>query len=243
MSNHHHGGGGGPGGDHESGAPRSRSRKPRFIDAHPVAAAVLLSLSLGLSVLILFSLSVRRGGGVVDDINNAGLGEEGNGGGHPFPGLRNLVMVAGHAVYTSASCGGAGAGREGSWFLEPYQRHPGQAATFVAHVRAGVAAAARDGAALLLFSGGETRSEAGPRSEAQSYWSVADCLAWFGGHDDASSVRRRALTEEHARDSFENLLFSICRFRQLTGIYPHNITVRKLRRSHTISSLIPLKSR
>lgn len=42
------------------------------------------------------------------------------------------------------------------------------------------------------------------------------------------SVRGRALTEEHARDSFENLLFSVCRFRELTGTYPHNITVRHL---------------
>ena len=39
-------------------------------------------------------------------------------------------------------------------------------------------------------------------------------------------MRSRALTEEHARDSFENLLFSVCRFRELTGSYPHNITVK-----------------
>lgn len=39
------------------------------------------------------------------------------------------------------------------------------------------------------------------------------------------AVRWKALTEEHARDSFENLLFSVCRFRELTGSYPHNITV------------------
>jgi hypothetical protein len=38
-------------------------------------------------------------------------------------------------------------------------------------------------------------------------------------------VRWRTLTEEHARDSFENLLFSVCRFRELTGTYPYNITV------------------
>lgn len=40
-------------------------------------------------------------------------------------------------------------------------------------------------------------------------------------------LRQRALTEEHARDSFENLLFSVCRFRELTGMYPHNITVSR----------------
>ncbi|KAI3733101.1 hypothetical protein L1987_64319 [Smallanthus sonchifolius] len=38
-------------------------------------------------------------------------------------------------------------------------------------------------------------------------------------------VRWKALTEEYARDSFENLLFSVCRFRELTGSYPQNITV------------------
>lgn len=38
-------------------------------------------------------------------------------------------------------------------------------------------------------------------------------------------LRSRTLTEEHARDSFENLLFSVCRFRELTGAYPRNITV------------------
>ncbi|KAF6135994.1 hypothetical protein GIB67_006886 [Kingdonia uniflora] len=31
--------------------------------------------------------------------------------------------------------------------------------------------------------------------------------------------------EEHARGCFENLLFSFCRFKELTGIYPDNITV------------------
>nr|GMC71964.1 Cleavage and polyadenylation specificity factor subunit like [Ipomoea batatas] len=40
------------------------------------------------------------------------------------------------------------------------------------------------------------------------------------------SVRERTLMEEHARDTFENLLFSVFWFRELTGSYPQNITVR-----------------
>ncbi|KAI3761698.1 hypothetical protein L1987_52119 [Smallanthus sonchifolius] len=64
--------------------------------------------------------------------------------------------------------------------------------------------------------------DAGPRSEAQSYWMVAESKGWFGNQE---KVRWKALTEEHARDSFENLLFSVCRFRELTGSYPQNITV------------------
>ena len=99
-------------------------------------------------------------------------------GAHPFPALRNLVMVAGHSIYTSPSCGKTD--REDSWFLEPYQNHPGQAATFLAHIKEGVEIAARDQGALLLFSGGETRKDAGPRSEAQSYWAIAESKGWFG---------------------------------------------------------------
>ncbi|MBA0751827.1 hypothetical protein Gogos_000725, partial [Gossypium gossypioides] len=91
----------------------------------------------------------------------------------------------------------------------------------------GIESTALDDEALLLFSGGETRKDAGPRSEAQSYWTVADSEGWFGKEE---SVKWRALTEEHARDSFENLLFSVCRFRELTGTYPQNITSRFLYR-------------
>lgn len=143
-----------------------------------------------------------------------------NVGSYPYASLRNLVMVAGHSVYTSRICGKVDV--EDSWFLESYQKHPGQAATFLLHIKEGVEIAAKDEGALLLFSGGETRKDAGPRSEAQSYWGVAESMSWFGKQE---AVRWRALTEEHARDSFENLLFSVCRFRELTGIYPHNITV------------------
>ncbi|KAL6218119.1 hypothetical protein ACLB2K_011336 [Fragaria x ananassa] len=138
---------------------------------------------------------------------------------YPLPILKNLVVVAGHSVYTSSSCGKVD--KEDSWFLESYQKNPGQASTFLAHIQEGIETASKDNAALLLFSGGETRRDAGPRSEAQSYWAVAESKGWFGKED----VRQRALTEEHARDSFENLLFSVCRFRELTGMYPQNITV------------------
>ncbi|EES10844.1 hypothetical protein BDA96_06G096000 [Sorghum bicolor] len=213
--------------DLESGSPR-KGRKPKnphletsivmriryFYEAHPVAVALLL-LSFGLSVLILLSVyetrfrTMRSGGAWSSD-----------GGEYPFPKLRNLVMVAGHSIYTSSRCGETES--ENSWFLEPYQKHPGQAATFLAHIKEGVGIVARDEGALLLFSGGETRRDAGPRSEAQSYWAIAESKGWFGNDE---SVRSRALTEEHARDSFENLLFSVCRFRELTGRYPQNITV------------------
>nr|DAD39974.1 TPA_asm: hypothetical protein HUJ06_014297 [Nelumbo nucifera] len=174
-----------------------------YYKLHPLVV-FFISLSFGVTVLII--LSVWK-----FDMRFES---------YPFAKLQNLVMVAGHSVYTSSSCGKAD--QEDSWYLESYQKNPGQAATFLDHIKEGVEIAAKDEGALLLFSGGETRKDAGPRSEAQSYWAVAESKGWFGKQKD---VRWRSLTEEHARDSFENLLFSVCRFRELTGVYPHNITV------------------
>jgi len=166
----------------------------------------------------------------------------------PAPHLRNLVLVACHAVYTGVDFHLAD--RESSWFLEPYQRSvEGQAQSFVDHVRLGAELAARDPSALLLFSGGQTRSAAGPRSEGLSYWVVAEAAGWFpeatgaaaagaeaarggGAAEQAAaaagavaSIRARAYTEDHARDSLENLMFGLCRFYEVTGRYPERVTV------------------
>ncbi|KAL5703625.1 hypothetical protein ACHQM5_022154 [Ranunculus cassubicifolius] len=185
-----------------------------YYKLHPILF-FCLSLLFGVTILIVFSVYERRFR-VMSRVELGLDSEEA----YPFGKLRNLVMVAGHSVYTSRSCGKVD--NEESWFLESYQKHPGQAATFLMHIKEGVEIAAEDEGALLLFSGGETRKDAGPRSEAQSYWAVAESKDWFGKQE---GVRWRSLTEEHARDSFENLLFSVCRFRELTGTYPHNITV------------------
>ncbi|XP_024030619.1 uncharacterized protein C57A10.07 [Morus notabilis] len=191
-----------------------KNRLHYFFKSHPLVC-FLVSLSLGVSIFLV--LSVYEGHyKMMNNYQNFKANSEN----YPFPNLRNLVMVAGHSVYTSSSCGKVD--KEDSWFLESYQKNPGQASTFLAHIQEGIDIAAKDEAALLLFSGGETRKDAGPRSEAQSYWAVAEAKEWFG---KGENVRSRALTEEHARDSFENLLFSVCRFRELTGTYPQNISV------------------
>ncbi|CAH9112225.1 unnamed protein product [Cuscuta epithymum] len=218
--------------DLESGIPK-RSRKPKSSPFHPikmikslgdqinyyykVRPLLLFFISFCLAVTIIFILSSYQARfRVMGNLKKPNKGVEM----YPFSEFKNLVMVAGHSVYTSSSC--ESVEKENAWFLESYQKHPGQAETFVAHIQKGVEITATDDVALLLFSGGETRKEAGPRSEAQSYWIVAESKGWFGNQE---IVRRRALTEEHARDSFENLLFSVCRFRELTGSYPHNLTV------------------
>ena len=143
-----------------------------YYKLHPLFV-FLISLLFGLTVVIILSVYESRFR-AMSNYRKLSVGYSD----YPFTKLQNLVMVAGHSVYTSSSCGKVD--KEDSWFLESYQRHPGQAATFLAHIKEGVEIAAKDDGALLLFSGGETRKDAGPRSEAQSYWAVAESEEWFG---------------------------------------------------------------
>jgi len=133
------------------------------------------------------------------------------------PSIQNLIIVAGHTIFIGNNF--EETDEKQNWYLESYQKDELQA--FLQHIKHGVKIAAKDNSSLLLFSGGHTRQAAGPRTEALSYWSVAEALDWFG----FPYVRWRALTEEFSRDSFENLLFSICRFREIVGRYPKNITI------------------
>jgi len=138
----------------------------------------------------------------------------------PLGAYDHLVVVAGHSVTMAESLDGVEA-EESAWFLLDYQVAHGLPGEFVAHARRGVDVAAADDRALLVFSGGQTRAAAGPRSEAQSYWLIAEHFGWWG----SAAVASRATTEESARDSYENLLFSILRFREFAGAYPARITV------------------
>jgi hypothetical protein len=129
--------------------------------------------------------------------------------------MTHLVLVAGHAIPRDLQRLDSDEG----WHLKHFQA--GEGALYVEHARAGVLAAADDPAALLIFAGGQTDSAAGPRSEGQGYWLIAEAHSWFGCPD----VQNRSTTEEFSMDSLENLLFGCCRFREFTGGYPKRITV------------------
>jgi hypothetical protein len=132
-------------------------------------------------------------------------------------GRTHLVLVACHAVYLGS--GGADPGADANWCLAPFQH--GEPPFYLEHIRAGIEETAADPQAAIVFSGGATRREAGLRTEAAGYLAAAACHDWWAHHD----VRARAGLEEYARDSFENLLFTLCRFRQIEGSYPARVTV------------------
>ena len=91
----------------------------------------------------------------------------------------HLVVVAGHAVTMAEDLSDV-AREDASWYLLDYQRGTGAPGEFVRHARRGAEVAARDPSSVLVFSGGQTRADAGPRSEAQSYWLVAEHFGWWG---------------------------------------------------------------
>jgi hypothetical protein len=129
--------------------------------------------------------------------------------------LRNAIIVAGHSVLLRYK----NLASDFSWALLEFQR--GEPSFYIEHVHAAVELTHADSESLLIFSGGPTRADAGPRSEALSYYEVANHYGWFG----RLHVARRVLIEDFARDSFENLLFGICRFREYTGRYPNLVTL------------------
>jgi hypothetical protein len=129
-----------------------------------------------------------------------------------FTAMKKLVLVAGHAIPYRFDRLDSDEG----WYLKHFQA--GEGGLYVSHVRTGVELAAADQDALLLFAGGQTDGLAGPRSEGQGYWLVAEYLDWFG-----YTVRERATTEEFSLDSFQNLLFGLCRFHEVTGDYPESV--------------------
>ena len=76
----------------------------------------------------------------------------------------------------------------------------------------------------MLIGRGQTRPSAGPRSEGQSYWNLAHHI-YRNDRTLDTILLERAISEEYARDSYENILFSLCRFFEVIGRYPEKITV------------------
>jgi hypothetical protein len=90
----------------------------------------------------------------------------------------HVVVVCGHAI-TVVEALDRVESSDTAWSLLPYQRDQDLPAAFVSHIKKGVEVAAADPRSLLVFSGGQTRPTAGPRSEAMSYWMVAEHFGWW----------------------------------------------------------------
>lgn len=134
----------------------------------------------------------------------------------PDSALTSLVIVCGHGVFKPDTMSADNLRDAGSW--EP--KRPDQVRFYVDHVQWSRKVAIDYGAdsTLIIFSGGATREvPRGPKSEANCYYRIADT---FLKHTDVKMA-----TEPFARDSLENVLFSLARFHQLARRFPSRIAV------------------
>lgn len=161
----------------------------------------------------------------------------------PFDGIHNLIIIPGHSIQRCSSVGDLEHDVGKCWFLLDYQQ--GQHRLFLEHIKTGLRRHNQDPHSMLVFSGGQTRKQMGRVSEAQSYHDAAVLLKQARGRPFSTD---RWVLEEYARDSFENVAFSLCRYKQLTGRWPAKVTVvgfpfkeRRFRQLHwpTIAKHIP----
>ncbi|KAF2224112.1 pyridoxal-phosphate dependent enzyme-domain-containing protein [Elsinoe ampelina] len=123
---------------------------------------------------------------------------------------------------------------EEAWHLKSFQKSnrstgkTGEHDTFVNHIITAAHQLARPDT-LVIFSGGRTDPEIA-YSESESYAAAFQQLM-ESSIRIAPDVAMNALesgrwaTEQHATDSYQNLLFSILEFRRVVGAYPERVTV------------------
>jgi hypothetical protein len=169
------------------------------------------------------------------------------------PAFGHLIMVAGHGVFRGSDFSSPfKILDENSWALEKFQLGQFIPQSIISHISQGLKILVNDPTATLVFSGGQSRKDCGARSEGGTYLDLViqqnskNLQEIFFAADKtlssselatlqeilsnqtnlpSESNERRILAEEFARDSYENLLFSICRYFQYHGRFPKKITV------------------
>ena len=138
------------------------------------------------------------------------------------------------------------------WFLAPFQLQGDDHLAFIKHGLYAIITLLKDktDSSLLVFSGSQTKKPAGPLSESQSYYLLMRQLLRFSqgrdtpnfdgigkilteinqlleerGIEMESLFTTRITTEEYALASFDNMIYSIYRFKQITDVWPTDITI------------------
>ncbi|EGW35081.1 uncharacterized protein SPAPADRAFT_132612 [Spathaspora passalidarum NRRL Y-27907] len=129
---------------------------------------------------------------------------------------KHLVLLPCHAIWKGGPTTGLA---RNEWHLVDFQIVGQDHLVFRDQILQSISILQQDPDAYVIISGGETKKQAGPMSEALSYYLLASELC------KDETVLSRIHTEVFARDSFENVIFSICRYYELFKMYPDKITI------------------
>lgn len=131
----------------------------------------------------------------------------------------HLIILPCHSIWKQ---GGRTLGdSRDEWHLVDFQIEGYDHLSMKHHILLSISELNQDPKSHLIISGGETKKEAGPISESLSYYMLAKKLF----KNDEELILERISTETFARDSFENVVFLICRFYEIFGTYPERITI------------------
>lgn len=132
--------------------------------------------------------------------------------------VEKLILVPCHSIWTPGNSQGR---LRDEWLLAPFQEEGNDHLCFREHIIRGLDVLKADAQAALVISGGQTKRDSGPVLEAYSYYQLGRLIL----PEDFKTYSNRIFLEEFARDSFENVLFLICRFFEIYSSYPKFITV------------------
>lgn len=134
----------------------------------------------------------------------------------------HLIIVPCHSIWK----GGESLGRNPlEWYLSSYQVEGNDNMSFIEHLLLAEESLMEDEKAIMIISGGKTKAEAGPISEAESYHRLLKSIWNRRRQTSEGSVENRVHIEPYARDSFENVLFLICKFHDVCNEYPELVTI------------------
>jgi DUF218 domain len=137
-----------------------------------------------------------------------------------------LIIVCGHAVFH-----GTDPRLEEHWALQSFQRasasKPSEHLTFLRHIEESIAIVnnSKEGHNLIVFSGAATNTSHPAVSEAEGYLKAAEWLVSQRFSQSSAPLQPHFAIEEHATDTFQNVLFSILKFYDLKQTYPTEIVV------------------
>lgn len=129
----------------------------------------------------------------------------------------HLIILPCHSIWKSGP--NLGETRD-EWHLVDFQIEGYDHLAFKQQILTSLQQLQQDPKSYLIISGGETKLDAGPISESLSYYLLASKLC-----QNDLSILSRVSTEVFARDSFENVIFLICRYYELFATYPEKITI------------------